>query len=139
MRRFKMMSGLGLALALATGAQAEGWSVVDFNSVNTRDICMSYAETTFSTYRQRFGSDGFTGRSTWTVGGYDLRGEVVDGLFICPDEAGLVAPFLILHNTDDDSDARELIADRLSDIWDEVVAGGGTPGGTSGAVGGGTK
>jgi hypothetical protein len=134
-----MTGGLGLALALATGAQAEGWSVVDFNSVNTRDICMSYAETTFSTYRQRFGSDGFTGRSTWTVGGYDLRGEVVDGLFICPDEAGLVAPFLILHNTDDDSDARELIADRLSDIWDEVVAGGGTPGGTSGVVGGGTK
>jgi len=127
MRMFTMTCSLGLAMTLGTGALAEGWSVTDFNSVNNRDICMNYAESTFSTYRQRFGADGFTGRSTWTVGGYDLRGEVVDGLFICADEAGLVAPFLVVFNSDDDSDARELIADRLGDIWDEIVANGGVP------------
>ena len=137
--------GLCLALAIGSAASAEGWSVIDFNAVNTRDICMNYAETTIETYRSRFGAPGFTGRSEWTVGGYDLRGEVVDALFVCVDEAGLVSPLLVLHNTDDDSDARELIADRLGDIWDEVVAGGGTPaaGGTTtlggGAMGGGTK
>jgi len=127
MRTVTMAAGIGLALTLTSGARAEGWSVTDFNSVNTRDICMNYADTTFNTYRQRFGSEGFTGRSTWTVGGYDLRGEVVDGLFICADEAGLVAPFLVVFNSDDDSDARELIADRLGDIWDEIVANGGVP------------
>ncbi|MDG3041388.1 hypothetical protein [Roseicyclus marinus] len=137
--------GLCLAVGIGSAASAEGWSVIDFNAVNTRDICMSYAEVTIETYRNRFGAPGFTGRSDWTVGGYDLRGEVVDALFICPDEAGFVAPFLVIHNTDDDSDARELIADRLGDIWDEVVAGGGTPaagGGTTlggGTLGGGTK
>ena len=140
MKKTAIFGGLGLAMTLGTGALAEGWTVTDFNSVNTRDICMNYAETTFNTYRERFGSDGFTGRSNWTVGGYDLRGEVVDGLFICADEAGLVAPFLVLHNTDDDSDARELIADRLGDIWDEIVANGGTPAASGGAtLGGGTK
>lgn len=140
MNRTAIFGGLGLALTLGTGASAEGWTVTDFNSVNTRDICMNYAESTFLTYRERFGSDGFTGRSNWTVGGYDLRGEVVDGLFICADEAGLVAPFLVLHNTDDDSDARELIADRLGDIWDEIVANGGVPSsGATAPASGGTK
>ncbi|NKX44925.1 hypothetical protein [Roseicyclus persicicus] len=138
MRSTSLIGGLGVALALGTAAHAEGWTVTDFNSVNTRDICMGYAETTFQTYNQRFGSNGFIGRSSWTVGGYDLRGEVVDGLFICADEAGLVAPFLVLHNTDDDSDARELIADRLGEIWDEIVANGGMPS-AGGTAGGGTK
>ncbi len=135
------MASFGLALTLGTGALAEGWSVTDFNSVNTREICMNYAETTFNTYRQRFGSDGFTGRSTWTVGGYDLRGEVVDALFICADEAGLVAPFVVVYNSDEDSDAREAIADRLSDIWDEIVANGGAPSAAAPATApaGGTK
>ena len=126
-------------------AQAEGWTVTDFSSISDRATCMNYAETTFNTYRTRFGSDGFTGRSNWTVGAYDLRGEVIDALFICADESGLVAPFLVVYNTDDDSDARETIADRLGDIWDEVVAGNGVPGagaaggGGGGALGGGTK
>jgi hypothetical protein len=140
MARRTWVAGLCLGVTLGSGAWAEGWSVIDFNSVNSRDICMSYAETTFATYRTRFGAPGFTGRSEWTVGGYDLRGEVVDGLFVCADEAGLVAPFLVIHNTDDDSDARELIADRLGDIWDEVVAGGGVPAASGGTtLGGGTK
>ena len=139
MARQALCAGLCLGMIMGSGALAEGWSVIDFNSVGSRDICMSYAETTFSTYRNRFGAPGFTGRSDWTVGGYDLRGEVVDGLFVCADEAGLVAPFLVIHNTDDDSDARELIADRLGDIWDEVVAGGGTPAAGAGPAPGGTK
>jgi hypothetical protein len=130
--------GVCLALMIGSAASAEGWSVIDFNAVNSRSICMNYAETTIETYRSRFGAPGFTGRSEWTVGGYDLRGEVVDALFICVDEAGLVSPLMVLHNTDDDSDARELIADRLGDIWDEIVAGGGTTlGGTT--LGGATK
>jgi hypothetical protein len=137
--RFAIPGGIALATALGTGALAEGWTVTDFNSVNTRDICMAYAELTFQTYNQQVGSNGFIGRSNWTVGGYDLRGEVVDGLFICADEAVLVAPFLVLHNTDDDGDARELIADRLGDIWDDIVASGGAPSGTLGAAGGATK
>lgn len=128
---------LAVLCLTASGASAEGWTVTDFNSVPDRDTCMNYAENTFNTYRGRFGSDGFTGRSNWTVGGYDLRGEVVDGIFICADEAGLVAPFLVLHNTDEDSDARELIADRLGDIWDEIVANGGVTGLVP--SGGGTK
>ncbi len=131
------LAAAAMSLAIAGSAQAEGWTVTDFSSLSDRETCMNYAETTFSTYRQRFGGDGFTGRSQWTIGGYDLRGEVIDGLFICADETGLVAPFLVVYNHDDDSDARELVADRLGDIWDEVVAGNGVPsGGVAPAVGG---
>ena len=122
MKTHQLAGGLVVAVALSGSAMAEGWTVTDFNSVNTRDICVNYAEATFRTYNQRFGVDAFVATSTWTVGGYDLRGEVVDALFICPDEAGLVAPFLVLHNSDDDDEAREVIADRLGDIWDEIVA-----------------
>ncbi|WP_341863070.1 hypothetical protein [Gymnodinialimonas sp. 57CJ19] len=128
MKLTPMMTAAALTLAAAGAAQAEGWTVTDFSSISDRDTCMNYAETTFDTYRARFGGDGFTGRSNWTIGGYDLRGEVVDGLFICADESGLVAPFLVVYNVDDDSDARETIADRLGDIWDEVVEGNGVPG-----------
>ncbi|AHM03523.1 hypothetical protein roselon_01126 [Roseibacterium elongatum DSM 19469] len=66
---------------------------------------------------------------------------MIDALFICADESGLVAPFLVVYNVDDDSNAREMIADRLGDIWDEVVAGNGIPGGMGGGTigGGGSK
>ncbi len=125
-----MQKGLGSSIVgaacLCTGAaMAEGWSVTDFDSVADRATCMSYAETTLNIYDQRFAPVGFIGRSDWTVGGYDLRGDVVDALFVCTDEVGLVAPLLVVHNTDDDSDARQVITDRLSDIWDELVANGG--------------
>ncbi|PWK61523.1 hypothetical protein [Roseicyclus mahoneyensis] len=139
MARTALFGGLCVSLTLGSGALAEGWSVIDFNSVATREICMTYAEATFGTYRERFNMPGFTGRSTWTVGGYDLRGEVVDGLFICSDEAGLVSPILVVYNSDDDSDAREVIADRLGDIWDEVVANGGPLSSGGATSGGGTK
>ena len=127
MKQKTLFAAAALTLAAAGSAQAEGWTVTDFSSVSDRDTCMNYAETTFNTYRARFGAEGFTGRSQWTIGGYDLRGEVIDGLFICADESGLVAPFLVVYNTDDDSDAREVVADRLGDIWDEIVANGGFP------------
>jgi hypothetical protein len=135
----RILSATVLTLAAAGAAQAEGWTVTDFSSVSTRDICMNYGETTFNTYRQRFAADGFTGRSNWTIGGYDLQGEAIDGLFICADESGLVAPFLVVYNTDDDSDARETVADRLGDIWDEVVAGNGVPAASPPPATGGTK
>jgi hypothetical protein len=130
----KKLFAASIAAIAATGsAQAEGWTVTDFSALNDLNTCMDYAETTFNTYRARFGGDGFTGRSNWTIGGYDLRGEVVDGLFICAEEGGFVEPFLVVYNYDDDSDARETIADRLGDIWDEIVDGGGVPGGAGGA------
>ena len=112
-----------ITIAAAGAAQAEGWTVTDFSPVGNLDVCMNYAETTFNTYRQRFGGDGFTGRSNWTIGGYDLRGEVVDGLFICAGEDDPVNPFLVVYNYDNDDDSREAIATRLGDIWDEIVAG----------------
>ncbi len=139
MKSTRILAAVALTLGAAGAAQAEGWTVTDFNSVADRETCMNYAETTFNTYRARFGAEGFTGRSTWTIGGYDLRGEVVDGLFICADESGLVAPFLVVYNVDDDGDARETIADRLGDIWDEIVAGNGVPGGGAAPATGGTK
>ncbi len=114
-----------LGLATAGSAQAEGWSVTNFRSVPDRATCMNYAETTLNVYSQRFGQIGFIGRSDWTIGGYDMRGEVVDALFICPDEAGMTAPFLVIHNSDDDGAARETISDRLGEIWDEVFNNGG--------------
>jgi hypothetical protein len=122
-----------LCAAGAGAAHAEGWTVTDFTPLGDLNTCMNYAETTFNTYRTRFGADGFTGRSNWTIGGYDLRGEAIDGLFICAEEDGVVDPFLVVYNNDDDSDARETIADRLGDIWDEIVAGNGVPGGASAA------
>ncbi len=139
MKSTRILAAVALTVGAASAAQAEGWTVTDFNSVSDRETCMNYAETTFATYRARFGSDGFTGRSTWTIGAYDLRGEVVDGLFICADESGLVAPFLVVYNVDDDGDAREAIADRLGDIWDEIVAGNGVLGDGAAPATGGTK
>lgn len=118
------VAGAGL---MTTGALAEGWSVTDFDSLPDRATCMAYAETTVDIYRERYGAPGFTGRSDWTIGGYDLRGGVIDSLFICADESGLVAPFLVVYNTDDDNAAREAISERLVDIWEEIVAGGGGP------------
>jgi hypothetical protein len=115
-------SGLALALC-ATTVGAEGWTVTDLGSLDTREECMRLAEATIDAYRATYGGDGFTGRSEWTIGGYDLRGDVVDALIICPIEAGLAAPFLIVFNTDSDNDARDTVADRLSDIWDQQVAG----------------
>lgn len=122
MRLVALVSGLGI-LAAASAAQAEGWTVTDLGSVDERAECMRLAEATIDAYRASYGGDGFTGRSEWTLGGYDLRGEVVDALIICPIEAGLVAPFLIVHNSDSDNDARETVANRLADIWDQQVAG----------------
>ncbi|MEJ6390071.1 hypothetical protein [Gymnodinialimonas ulvae] len=124
----KKLIAATLSLPLSGAALAEGWTVTDFTPLGNLTTCMNYAETTFNTYRTRFGGDGFTGRSNWTIGGYDLRGEAIDGLFICAEEDGVVDPFLVVYNDDDDSDARETIADRLGDIWDEVVAGNGVPG-----------
>lgn len=121
MKTTALVSGLGILLA--TMAQAEGWTVTDLGSVDERAECMRLSEATIDAYRGAYGGDGFTGRSEWTIGGYDLRGEVVDALIICPIEAGLVAPFLIVFNSDSDNDARETVADRLSDIWDQQVAG----------------
>jgi hypothetical protein len=143
MKKLATLGAAALALTLTTQAHAEGWTVTDFNSVETLEGCMTNAETMFQTYRDQYGAPGFTGRGSWTVGAYDLRGEVVDAVFICADEAGFYAPFLVLHNTDDDSDARELIADRLGDIWDDIVefgapqGGGGSTGGGGAATGGG--
>lgn len=130
MKLTALISGLGFALA-ANVAQAEGWTVTDLGSLDTREECMRLAEATIDAYRATYGGDGFTGRSEWTIGGYDLRGDVVDALIICPIEAGLAAPFLIVFNTDSDNDARDTVADRLSEIWDQLVAGGvPSPGGS---------
>ena len=123
MKMTALVSGLGIALA-ATVASAEGWTVTDLGTVDERAECMRLAEATVDAYRAAYGGDGFTGRSEWTIGGYDLRGDVVDALFICPIEAGVVAPFLIVYNSDSDNDARDTIAGRLEDIWNQQVAGG---------------
>lgn len=121
--RYSLISA-GICLALSAGAAgAEGWTIADLGSLEDRAECMRLAEATVDAYRVAYGGDGFTGRSEWTIGGYDLRGEVVDALFICPIEAGLVAPFLIVFNSDSDNDARETVADRLEEIWDQQVAG----------------
>jgi hypothetical protein len=122
MKMTALVSGLGIALA-ATVASAEGWTVTDLGTVDERAECMRLAEATVDAYRAAYGGDGFTGRSEWTIGGYDLRGDVVDALFICPIEAGVVAPFLIVYNSDSDNDARDTIAGRLEDIWNQQVAG----------------
>lgn len=122
MKTMALVSGLGIMMA-AGMAQAEGWTVFDLGSVDERAECMRLAEATIDAYRATYGGDGFTGRSEWTIGGYDLRGEVVDALIICPIEAGIAAPFLIVFNTDSDNDARETVADRLNEIWDQQVAG----------------
>jgi len=130
MRHSLITAGLGLALT-AGAAGAEGWTVTDLGSLGDRAECMRLSEATVDAYRMTYGGDGFTGRSEWTIGGYDLRGDVVDALFICPIEAGLVAPFLIVYNSDSDNDARETVAVRLEEIWDQQVAGGGDAGGGS--------
>ena len=85
---------------------------------------MRLAEATIDSYRASYGGSGFTGRSEWTIGGYDLRGDVVDALIICPIEAGLAAPFLIVFNSDETT-TPALVAERLEDIWDQQVAGDG--------------
>jgi len=118
-----LVSGLLLSVAV-TGAQAEGWSVIDLGTVDERAECMRLAEATIDAYRAAYGGDGFTGRSEWTIGGYDLRGDPVDALIICPIEGGVVVPFLIVYNSDSENEARDTIADRLSDIWDQQVASG---------------
>ena len=112
-------------IAAATSASAEGWTVTDLGSVDERAECMRLAEATVDAYRATYGGNGFTGRSEWTIGGYDLRGDVVDALIICPIEAGVVAPFLIVYNSDSDNDARETVAGRLETLWDQQVQGGG--------------
>ena len=117
--RFTLIAGAAVCAALATPVVAEGWSVSDLGSMAERDACMSRARDVFSSYASRYNVEESIGESNWTVGGYDLRGEPVDALIICPIEGGLVVPFLMTHGTDSDSDARRIIHDRLRDIWDE--------------------
>ena len=112
-------SVLAAAVLFATGstAGAEGWSVVDMTTMETRAECMARAEATIARYRQTYDASGIDDSTEWTVAGYNLRGDVIDALFICPTEAGLISPFLIVYNVDNDSAARQLITDRLREIW----------------------
>lgn len=105
------------AVFLATPVFAAGWTVDDLGSMADRAACMARAEATMKDYFALHGGSGDIGKSEWTLGGYGLRGAVIDALVICPIEAGLVEPFLIVHNSDGNNDARQIIADRLKAIW----------------------
>lgn len=105
------------AALFAAPALAAGWTVDDLGSMSERADCMNRAEATMKAYYVQHGGTETIGKSDWTLGGYSLRGNVVNALVICPIEGGLVAPFLIVHNTDNDSDARKIVADRLKAIW----------------------
>ncbi|MDX5358473.1 MAG: hypothetical protein LPK12_12145 [Rhodobacterales bacterium] len=111
---------LTLAAAMfAAPAFSAGWTVDDLGSMSARSDCMTRAERTMKRYYQVHGGKENIGRSEWTLGGYNLRGNVVNALIICPIEAGVVAPFLIVHNSDSDNDARKIVADRVKAIWQE--------------------
>lgn len=105
------------AVLFSTPVLAAGWTVDDLGSMSERAECMARAERTMKEYFAQHGGSGDIGRSEWTLGGYGLRGSVIDGLIICPIEAGLVEPFLIVHNSDNNNDARKIVADRLEAIW----------------------
>lgn len=105
------------AAMLATPAFAAGWTVDDLGSMSQRADCMARAERTFKSYFAQHGGSGDIGRSEWTIGGYGMRGNVIDALIICPIEAGMVEPFLIVHNSDNNNDARKIVADRVKAIW----------------------
>ena len=105
------------ALMLAAPAHAAGWTVDDLGSMSERSECMARAERTMKDYFRQHGGKESIGRSEWTLGGYGLRGSVIDALIICPIEAGLVEPFMIVHNSDSNNDARKIVADRLKAIW----------------------
>ncbi len=106
-----------VAALFAAPAFSAGWTVDDLGSMSERAACMTRAEATMKKYYVQHGGTENIGRSDWTLGGYNLRGDVVNALIICPIEAGMVAPFLIVHNSDSDNDARKIVADRLKQIW----------------------
>ncbi len=106
-----------VALLVSVPVHAAGWTVDDLGSMSERADCMARAERTMQEYFRIHGGSGDIGRSEWTLGGYGLRGSVIDALIICPIEAGLVEPFLIVHNSDNNNDARKIVADRLKAIW----------------------
>jgi hypothetical protein len=105
------------AILFATPAVSAGWTVDDLGSMAERSACMTKAEATMKGYYAQHGGKESIGRSEWTLGGYGLRGAVIDALIICPIEAGLVEPFLIVHNSDSNNDARKIVADRVKAIW----------------------
>lgn len=124
MMKRALIAGLVTA-GLAGNADAQGWSIIDFTSLPDIGSCIRHAESTIAIYSQSFPPPADIVVAQSTVGAYGLRGTAVDGLFICTEIAGLVAPMLVVHNSDDDTDARALIADRLAEAWDAV--GTGTP------------
>lgn len=105
------------AFLVATPALSAGWTVDDLGSMSERSACMARAEATMKGYYAQHGGTESIGRSEWTLGGYGLRGNVIDALIICPIEAGMVEPFLIVHNSDNNNDARQIVADRIKAIW----------------------
>lgn len=105
------------AALFATPMFAAGWTVDDLGSMSERSQCMSRAESTMKQYFVDHGGTESIGKSEWTLGGYGLRGNVINALIICPIEGGMVAPFLIVHNSDNDNDARKIVADRVKAIW----------------------
>lgn len=105
------------ALLFSSPVLAAGWTVDDLGSMAERTDCMAKAEATMQQYFQQHGGSGDIGKSEWTLGGYGLRGNVIDALIICPIEAGMVEPFLIVHNSDANNDARQIVADRVKAIW----------------------
>jgi hypothetical protein len=105
------------AMMFSAPVLAAGWTVDDLGSMAERSACMSKAESTMRDYFAQHGGSGNIGKSEWTLGGYGMRGSVIDALIICPIEAGLVEPFLIVHNSDSNNDARKIVADRVKAIW----------------------
>lgn len=116
-----LVGAVAAAAFCAGPALSDGWNIRDLGSSASIQSCMDKAFATFDWFQREAGRDIEIGRSDWTVAAYDMRGPDIDAIIMCPEEAGLIAPFLIVHSTGDDNDARRIIFEQLKDLWERAI------------------
>lgn len=110
-----------LFLGFSSPAFAQGWMVDELSTQPSRSTCMTRAENTFHSFASQHGGARIfrsQGRDDWTVAAYDLAGQELDGLIICPIESGKIEPFLIVFESGPKGDLRHQTTQRLRAIWD---------------------
>ena len=101
----------------ATGAQAEGFTIVDLGEVNSREQCLFKAELTIRRYGENT-SVNKVAVGSWTVMGFDVGFSDTDAVIVCArNDNDRNRASLVVHSPVEAS-TREAQADQIESVWD---------------------
>ena len=109
-----LAAGLGLA---AGAAAADGFTIHDFGYVESRDLCMQWAQEVLIEYLNSRG--GFEVNQTeWVVYGWDLTPGDQDVAIMCPAlPNGGYNAFMVVYGEGDNEKERTATANALDSLW----------------------